>query len=107
VRRSREQWAALVSAFEKAGVSVERFCVSRGIAAPSLRWWRWHLQRSPVERGRRRDATRLLAVEVCEEGAASRSASRVAIVVHQVEVCVDVGTDVDYVAALVARLRRA
>lgn len=104
MRRTREQWASLVATFEKTSLPVERFCASRGIAPPTLRWWRWQL-RDTAERRRRTDAVRLLSVDVADDHGATRSASRIAIVLCDVEVRIDVGTDVDYVATLVARLR--
>jgi transposase-like protein len=108
MRRTREQWAALVATFERTGLSVERFCAPRGIAPPTLRWWRWQLR--DTGEGRRRahnDTVRLLSVDVADERRAARSTSHVSIVLSDVEVRVDVGADVEYVAALVARLRRA
>jgi hypothetical protein len=98
MRRTREQWAADVAAFEGAKVPLERFCAVRGIAPSTLRWWRWRL--------RREEGIRLLPVEVVGDVAAERGAEPLVVAFSDVELRVHVGADVDYVAALVARLRR-
>lgn len=106
MRRTREQWAALVAAFEKTSQRLEQFCARRGIAPATLRWWRWQL-RHTAEPSRHDGGVRLLSVDVVEESAGGRATARVVIALSDVEVRVDVGADVDYVATLVARLRHA
>jgi hypothetical protein len=103
MRRTREQWAALVAAFEQTNQGASRFCSSRGIRAKTFAWWRWRLRDAP--RPRSRDDVKLLPVAVVEREAGSDT--RVVLSVADVEIRFDVGTDVDYVAALVARLRGA
>jgi hypothetical protein len=106
MRRTREQWAALVAAFEKTSHRLEQFCAIRGIAPATLRWWRWQL-RHTAQRSGHDNGVRLLSVDVVDDSAGSRAASRVVIALSDVEVRFDVGADVEYVATLVARLRHA
>jgi len=105
MRRTREQWAAVVAAFERTSQPVEQFCSTRGIAPATLKWWRWQLRRH-AEPKRQDAGVRLLSVDVVDESAGWRADSRVLIALPQVEIHIDVGTDVVYVAALVARLRQ-
>jgi hypothetical protein len=102
MRRTREQWAAMIAAFEKTKQPVERFCAKRGIRPKTFAWWRWQL-RDTAPRSRSNDV-KLLAVDVV---AGTARDARVVIAVADYEVRIDVGADVDYVAALVARLRGA
>jgi len=104
MRRTREQWAALVTAFEQTNQPVNRFCATRGIRAKTFAWWRWRL-RDTSPRSRSRDEVKLLPVSLVEREAGSET--RVVLSVADVEIRFDVGADVDYVAALVARLRGA
>lgn len=104
MRRTREQWAALVTAFEQTDQQASRFCASRGIRAKTFAWWRWRL-RDTSQRPANRDRVKLLPVAVVEREAGSDT--RVVLSVADVEIRFDLGADVDYVAALVARLRGA
>jgi len=104
MRRTREQWAALVTAFEQTDQQASRFCASRGIRAKTFAWWRWRL-RDTSPRSRNRDDVKLLPVAVVERE--SGSDARVVLLVADIEIRFDLGADVDYVAALVARLRGA
>ena len=49
----------------------------------------------------------LLSVDVVDDTVAPRASTLVVIALADIELRVDVGADVEYVAALVARLRRA
>ncbi len=104
MRRTREQWAALVTAFEQTNQQASRFCASRGIRAKTFAWWRWRL-RETSPRSRNRDDVKLLPVAVVEREASSDA--RVVLSFADVEIRFDLGADVNYVAALVARLRGA
>lgn len=104
MRRTREQWATLVAAFENTNQPAVRFCERRGISPRTFAWWRWQLRHTAPTR--RDDDVKLLSVDVVAGDAVSAT-SRVVIAVADVEVRIDVGVDVDYVAALVARLRHA
>jgi hypothetical protein len=104
MRRTREQWAALVAAFEQTGQQVSRFCASRGIRAKTFAWWRWRL-RDTSPRPRSRDDVKLLPVAVVEREAGSDT--RVVLSVADVEIRFALGADVNYLASLVARLRDA
>jgi hypothetical protein len=99
MRRTREQWAEVVAAFDGAGVPLERFCAVREIAPSTMRWWRWQLRRAA--------GMKLLPVEVVGDAALDSGCSRVVIMLSDIELRVDVGADVEYVATLVTRLRRA
>jgi pimeloyl-ACP methyl ester carboxylesterase len=44
VRKNREQWVAVVAAFEQSGESLAKFCKKRRIRVASLKWWRWRLR---------------------------------------------------------------
>jgi hypothetical protein len=104
MRRTREQWAALVTAFEQTNQQASRFCANRGIRAKTFAWWRWRL-RDTSARPRSRDEVKLLPVAVVERERGSDT--RVVLSVADVEIRFDLGADVNYVAALVARLRGA
>jgi hypothetical protein len=105
MRRTREQWATLVAAFENTNQPAVRFCERRGISPRTFAWWRWRL-RHTAPSARRDDGVKLLSVDVVT-GEAVSPTSRLVIAIAEVEVRIDVGVDVDYVAALVARLRHA
>ena len=101
-RRTREQWAALVSGFERSKQSVEQFCAARELAPATLRWWRWKLRETAPSLARHDTPVSLLAVDIVGEVA---TPARIAIAVSGAEVRFEVGTDVDYVASVVASLR--
>jgi hypothetical protein len=102
MRRTREQWAALVDAFEKSNQSVTQFCAKRGIVPKTFAWWRWQLRDTAPPRS---NGVKLLSVDVVEN--ATAPSSEIVIAISDVELRVDVGADIEYVAALVERLRRA
>jgi hypothetical protein len=104
-RKSPEQWSALLDELSGAGEPVESFCRRRGIRRSTLSWWRWKLGRS------RRSATtdaaiRLLPVAVSPSSGVEPAAARgIVIRVADLQVHVETGTDVAYVAALVEAVR--
>lgn len=46
IRRSREEWRAIVEKFETSGLSTREFCRREGVGAESLRRWRNRLAAS-------------------------------------------------------------
>jgi hypothetical protein len=104
MRRTREQWAALVATFERTDQAASRFCASRGIRVKTFAWWRWQLRKA-IDGPRRGDAVRLLPVGLVEHDGGRDG--RLTVAVGEVEIRFDVGVDVAYVAALVGRLRGA
>jgi hypothetical protein len=103
MRKTREQWAALVATFGKTTQSTAEFCARRGVSPRTFAWWRWRLRHQVPARG---DAMKLLAVDVVD---ASPSGVRTSVViaVGGVEVRLDAGVGPEYVAAVVSRLRGA
>jgi hypothetical protein len=81
MRRTREQWAALVAAFEKTKQPAIRFCATRGIAPKTFAWWRWHLRDTAPRCSD--DGVKLLSVDVVEN--ASAPSPKIAIAVSDVE----------------------
>jgi len=107
MRRTREQWAALIAAFERTNQTARAFCERRGISPRTFAWWRWQLRETAPHRDDR-DCVKLVAVDVLRDEAGARGATRprVDIVLPGgIEVRADGGVDIDFVVALVARLR--
>ena len=105
-RRSRSEWSSIIKAFKKSGGSHEEFCKERGLNLGSFRGWLYRLQKR-VEPG-----PEVALVPVMVTGAASsptpemaEPAAEIVVAVAGVGVRVAPGTDVAYVAALVAELR--
>jgi hypothetical protein len=103
-RRSRAEWAEIVAEYRGSGESVEKFAAKRGLRVSSLKWWCWRVRgASTPRRSEARDEVRLVPVEVV--GLAARACGPVMLAIADVEMRVDVGTDVAYVGALVRELR--
>lgn len=104
-RRSRSEWAAIVEEFAHTGQSVARFCAKRGLGVATFRWWRTQLRDQPGDM-QAQSLVRLLPVDLVEpSGGGGAAAGGVIVMVAGVEIHVEVGADVAYVAALVAELR--
>jgi hypothetical protein len=106
-RKSRQQWARIVAAFERSGASAEQFCERRRIKPGTLRWWRWQLR--DCETVGSASEVRLVPVEVITDSpivASVAAPTSLVVAVCGVSVRVEVGTDAAYVAALVAELGR-
>jgi hypothetical protein len=43
-RRSAREWAHLVGAWKRSGLTAKEFGASEGVSAHSLGWWRWRLR---------------------------------------------------------------
>jgi hypothetical protein len=100
-RRTRAEWSGLVDELEASGDSMQRFCAKHQIRIASLKWWRWRLRTERSSTAK--PGVRLLPVDVVDV-AALRPTS-VLVAVSGAELRVEVGTDVEYVGALVSALR--
>ena len=92
-RHARGFWEQLVVELDR-GAAVAATARRHSVKASTLRWWRSQLRRE------RRPAPKLLPV-VVREAVPVTSARPVEILVGGVVVRVEVGVDVEYVAALV------
>jgi hypothetical protein len=101
-RRSRSEWARIVRAFERSGQSHADFCAERGLRVWSFRSWLYRMRRDRA--GSSAADLVLLPVSVATPAPVAPPSALV-IAVAGVEVRVAVGTDVAYVAGLVAELR--
>lgn len=114
-RRSREEWREILAELAESGDAVVEFCQKRGIRVGLLKWWRWQL-RSESKRAKKKARTenrrkalakvakdvRLVPVTVV--GAVPRREG-ITVVISDLQVRVEVGTDVAYVGAIVRELR--
>lgn len=99
-RSGREYWESVVSELEASGLTHADFARQRRIKVGSLRGWLYRLRR---ERDRS-EPVRLLPVTVVPSSAPTAH-GLVEVDVAGAVVRVSVGTDLAYVAGLVARLR--
>lgn len=105
-RKSRDEWAAIVRAFERSGQSHVEFCSKRGLEVRSFRGWLYRLRKAE----RAVPEVALVPVEVTA-GPSSPLVTRASfpaeliVGVSDIDVRVSVGTDIEYVARLVAELR--
>ena len=102
-RKNREQWVAVVAAFEKSGESANKFCAKRRIRVASLKWWRWRLRDARAAGLVTSKDVRLVPVDII--GLAASRPTGVTIALADLEVRVEVGTDIAYIGALVGELR--
>lgn len=105
-RRSRSEWSAIIKAFKKAGGSHEEFCKERGLNLGSFRGWLYRLQKGA------KSGPEVALVPVAVTGPTSsppresaEPSAEIVVAVSGVHVRVVPGTDIAYVAALVAELR--
>lgn len=103
-RRTQQQWEAIVSAFGRSRQSLADFCAERQLVPGTLRWWRSRLRETARPAAPSQDV-QLVPVEVVGPPIPEPSISAVVLAVAGMELRVEVGTDVGYVAALVASLR--
>lgn len=103
IRKRRAEWAVVLAKFEASGETIADFCARRRLSSRTLTWWRWRLRRERRE-VRETKEVRLVAVDVPRPSLVG-VAGAVGIVLGELEIRVDVGTDVAYVAGLVAALR--
>lgn len=102
-RRTREEWSGLVGELEASGDSVQRFCEKRRLSVSSLKWWRWRLRNERGSVALARSGVRLLPVDVVD--VAPPRPTTLVVAISGAELRIEVGTDVEYVAALASALR--
>jgi hypothetical protein len=104
-RHSRDFWKRLIAESERS--SVEGTARRHRVRPRTLQWWKWQLAKtSSKSKPKREVETKLLPVVLSAGGPAVPEVSPVAIeLVPGLTVRVPVGTDVQYVAALVAAVR--
>lgn len=102
-RRTREEWAGLVDELETSGDSLQRFCAKHRLRVASLKWWRWRLRSERSSTGLAKPGVRLLPVDVVD--VAPLQPTSLVVAITGAELRVEVGTDVEYVGALVSALR--
>lgn len=104
-RKSRSEWLEIIEAFERSGRSHTEFCASRKLELGSFRSWLYRVRQTE---GAARP-TVLLPVEVSDTSSSRLSTaapwSEIVVGLGGLEVRFAVGTDVGYVASLVAELR--
>lgn len=96
MRRNRETWKALVAEYRASGVSAAEFARRRGLNVGTLRWWCTELREAA-------QAVEFLAVHAPSRAPVARALLEA--VVGAVVVRFEAGTDVEYVAMLLERLR--
>jgi transposase-like protein len=110
-RHTRAFWKRLSSKVDR-GASIASTAKRYGVRAKTLSWWRWMLRRDDKKRAsaKRHPATaQLLPIVVRDEAMREplRGADPIAIAVcNGIAFRVPVGSDVVYVAALVAAVRK-
>lgn len=102
VRHDREFWKRACREVER-GAQVGEVARRLGVRPRTLQWWGWRLGR---ERTKAAETVGFLPV-VAQERIGSVSTAAVELETSGVRVRIEVGTDVGYVAALVAAIRRA
>ena len=102
-RRSKEWWAATVARWRRSNASASAFAESADVNEATLRWWATQLSRgSRAEHGL---AVRPIEIAVPAAGVAVSASETIDIVVGHATLRVRVGTNVDYVAALVMAMQ--
>lgn len=97
------EWSVLVDNLEASGESLQRFCAKHGVRVARMKWWRWRLRSERRAAGLAKPGVRLLPVNVLDVTPV-RPAS-ILVAVSGAELRVEVGTDVEYVGALLSALR--
>lgn len=104
-RHTREFWRRLSAAVDE-GATIESTAQQHGVRPRTLSWWRWRLRH---EAKKRRPEAKLLPIVVRAQPPREvmpGSASIVVDILGDVALRVPVGADVDYVAELVAAVRK-
>jgi transposase-like protein len=108
-RHTRAFWRRLSAAVDR-GASIASTAQRHGVRPKTLTWWRWMLRREEKKRpGAKRRPAKLLPVVVRAEATRETAwgTEPIAIAVgNEVALRVPVGSDVGYVAALVAAVRK-
>lgn len=100
-RKGRDEWSAVIEAYEESGKTHEAFCAGRRLPIGTFRGWLYRLRRTAREPS---TSLALLPVQVTTPEL-DRVPSGIVVTVAGLEVRVPVGADVAYVAGLVAELR--
>ena len=105
-RKSGSKWSAIVEEYERSGQSHREFCSRRGLEVASFRGWLYRVRKAQ----RTVPEVSLVPVEVtpgpsCPGVERAALSAEVVVAVADLEVRVAVGTDIGYVACLVAELR--
>ena len=105
-RHARSWWASTVVRWRDSGLSAPDFAAREGVSARTLTWWSSTLRRGTrAKRGSMELATVApIEIEVPRSASASSRGAHVEIMTGDVVVRVEVGTDVQYVGALVSAL---
>jgi hypothetical protein len=107
-RRTAQQWAKLVEAYEASGHSQRRFCAEQGIGQSSLRYWRRRLEQgSGAEGGQAAPGVRLVALKVIEDTPALADSGLVVVSPRGVRVQIARGFDAATLARVLATLEAA
>lgn len=106
VRRTRSWWASTVARWRRSGLSAREFGAREGVSDRTLAWWSSTLRHGTrATRGSMVLATVApIEIEVPRVTIVPARNSAVEIAVADIVVRVEVGTDVEYVGALVAAL---
>jgi len=96
-RRSAEQWRALVSAWQRSGLSAAEFGRKHGVNGQRLAWWRWKLAAEPA-------TPMLVPVEVAPTEPAAQVAAAVDLHVAGKVLVVPPDFDADALRRLLALL---
>jgi transposase-like protein len=104
IRHDREFWERACRELE-GGAKIDHVAARLGVRPRTLQWWSWKLRNTRSGRKTTRRA-RFLPVVVSESSAAVPFPSKPMVLeVDGVRVHVEVGTDIEYVAALVRAMR--
>ncbi|MBZ4370055.1 IS66 family insertion sequence element accessory protein TnpB [Corallococcus sp. AS-1-6] len=98
----KPEWARVAEAFEASGQTQREFALVWGVRLSTLQSWVYRYRRAAPSR---KEAVRLLPVQVAPPPAATESLLEV-VAASGARVRFSVGTDVGYVARLVAALGR-
>ncbi|TSC31936.1 IS66 family insertion sequence element accessory protein TnpB [Corallococcus sp. Z5C101001] len=98
----KPEWAHVAEAFEASGLTQKAFSAQRGVRLSTLQSWVYRARRAATTRA---EPVRLLPVQVAASPAATESLLEV-VAEGGARVRFAVGTDVAYVARLVAALGR-
>jgi transposase-like protein len=108
-RHDREFWKRLI--VEAEGSSVERVARRHHVRPRTLQWWKWQLGKTSRQtKGKRKKANRPRLLPVVFSASVPAGAENQPLTIDLVggpTVRVPVGSDVQYVAALIAAVRAA
>ena len=103
MRRSREEWRALVAELRGSGARVADFARRRGIRVNTLQWWCWKLRDDVVKAG----PVALAKFVPLRPAESAESRSRIVEArIGSVVLRFECGTDVAYLASLIGQLER-